>query len=59
MGGGDIKVHSLKRRHYRCETCGKTFAETKGTALYRLHKPAEVFYLVLTLLSRGQVLKVL
>ncbi len=53
VGEGNIKVHSLKERRYRCETCGKAFAETKGTALYRLHKPVEVFCLVLTLLSHG------
>ncbi len=44
---GDIRVHSWKERRYRCGRCGHTFAETKGTAMYRLHKPAELFALVL------------
>ncbi len=52
-GGGNIKVHSRKERRYRCQECGKTFAETKGTALYRLHKPSELFFVVQVLLSHG------
>jgi len=53
-GGLDnIRVHSIKERRYKCDTCGKTFAATKGTALYRLHKPVEVYFLVMVLLSHG------
>ncbi len=52
-GEGDIRVHSWKERRYRCGRCGHTFAETKGTAMYRLHKPAELFALVLVLLGHG------
>ncbi len=52
-GQGNIKVHSQKERRYRCHTCGSTFAQTKGTAMYRLHKPSELFFLVLVLLSHG------
>jgi transposase-like protein len=36
VGQGNIGAHSLKERPYKCDVCGKTFAETKGTALYRL-----------------------
>lgn len=53
VGERNIKVHSPKERRYKCQTCGKTFTETKGTATYRLHKPAELYYLVLVLLSHG------
>jgi transposase-like protein/IS1 family transposase len=53
VGQGNIKIHSRKDRRYRCAKCGRTFAETKGTAMYRLHKPSELFFLVLTLLSHG------
>jgi hypothetical protein len=30
-----------------------TFSQTKGTALYRLHKPQELVFVVLTLLAYG------
>ncbi len=53
VGEGNIRIHSQKERRYRCRTCGRTFAETKGTAMYRLHKPSELFSLVLVLLSHG------
>jgi transposase-like protein len=50
---GNIRVHSPKERRYRCTTCGKTFAATKNTPFYRLHKPLEVVTAVLTLLTHG------
>ena len=53
VGEGNITVHSRKERRYRCRTCGKTFVGTKGTAMYRLHKPSELFSLVLVLISHG------
>jgi len=36
LDGGNIGIHSLKKRRYICHLCGKTFAETgsKGTVLY-------------------------
>ncbi len=52
-GEGNIRVHSHKEHRYRCSRCGKTFTKTKGTALYRLHKPLELYFIVLTLLSHG------
>ncbi len=40
-GEGHIVIHSQKERRYRCKRCAKTFSQTKGTALYRMHKPHE------------------
>lgn len=50
---GHIQIHSRKERRYRCTTCGKTFAATRGTAFYRLHHPAEVMVVVVTLVCHG------
>lgn len=49
----NVKVHSHKERRFRCLTCGKTFAATKGTPLYRLHKDQSLFLCVITLLVHG------
>lgn len=51
--GGNIGIHSRKERRYRCTTCGKTFAATRGTPFYRLRHPADLVTLVLTLLCHG------
>lgn len=53
IGKGNIGVHSQKERRYKCHVCGKTFAETKGTPFYRLHKMCDIFVLVVTLLAHG------
>ncbi|MCK5018572.1 MAG: IS1 family transposase [Candidatus Peribacteraceae bacterium] len=53
IGQGNIGVHSQKDRRYRCRTCGRTFSETKGSALYGIKKCADLFVLVITLLSFG------
>ncbi len=52
-GAGNIVSHSPRERRYRCTTCGKTFAATKGTPFYRLQKPADAVTLVVTLLGHG------
>jgi transposase-like protein len=52
-GQDNVRVHSRKDRRYRCTTCGKTFAASRNTPYYRLHKPAEVVTAVLTLLTHG------
>src|SRR5512142_2120756 len=53
LGLGNIRMHSKKERRYRCTTCGRTFAETRGTPFYRLKKTADLVTLVLTLLGHG------
>jgi transposase-like protein len=53
VGQGNIRVHSRKERRFRCTTCGTTFAATKNTPYYRLHKPVELVTVVLTLLTHG------
>lgn len=50
---GNIRVHSRHDRRYRCQVCGKTFAATVGTPLYRCHRPVEVVVQVVTLLAFG------
>ncbi len=53
QGRGNIGIHSQKQRRYRCTTCGKTFAATRGTALYRLHHSVDLLVVVVTLLCHG------
>ena len=53
VGTGNVQVHSPKERRYRCTACGKTFSDSKGTAVYGLKKPVELFVLVTTLLAYG------
>src|SRR5512144_1996143 len=53
LGLRNIRMHSKKERRYRCTTCGRTFAETRGTPFYRLKKTADLVTLVLTLLCHG------
>jgi len=48
-----IGVHSHQERRYMCHTCGKTFAETKGTVFFNLHYPIWVVVLALSLLAHG------
>ncbi len=52
-GLGNLRVHSRKERRYGCTTCGRTFAATHDTPLYRLKKPTEPVIIVLTLLGHG------
>ena len=50
---GHIVIHSRQERRYRCKRCGRTFSATKGTALYRAHKPHELVVTIVTLLAYG------
>ncbi len=52
-GEGHVVIHSQKERRYRCKRCGRTFTETKDTALYRMHKPKWLVITVVTLLAYG------
>lgn len=45
VGQGNIRVHSLKERRYRCREGGQTFSETSGMGMRarkdsRLGKPS-------------------
>jgi len=53
VGGGNIGIQSQKERRYSCKTCNRTFAATKGTPYYRLHKGAWLMTGVLILLAHG------
>jgi len=50
---GHIKVHSHKERRFRCTCCGKTFAASRNTPFFRLHKSLDLVTVVLTLLTHG------
>lgn len=50
---GNIGVHSLKERRYKCQVCQKTFAESTGTVFYRLRTSKETVVIVITLLAYG------
>jgi transposase-like protein len=52
-GQGNIRVHSRAERRYICLRCRHTFAATRGTTYYRLHKAKDVMTVVLTLLCHG------
>jgi len=53
LGQGNIKVHSHKEQRYVCRCCNKTFAASKGTPFYRLHKDRSLLVIVVTLLTHG------
>jgi transposase-like protein len=52
-GEGHIVIHSRKATRYQCKRCYKTFSSTKGTALYRAHKPRQLVIWVVKLLAHG------
>jgi transposase-like protein len=49
----NIRVHSQRGQRYRCQVCGQTFTARKGTAFYRLQRPAPLFVQVVPLLAYG------
>jgi transposase-like protein len=53
VGRGNIRIHSRAERRFRCATCGRTFAASRNTPFYRLHKPVTLATAVLTLLTHG------
>ena len=53
LAQGNLRIHSYPQRRYRCTTCKRTFAATRGTALYRLRSDEETLARVVTLLAFG------
>jgi transposase-like protein len=53
LGRGNIQIHSRAARRYRCTTCRRTFAETRGTPFYRKRTARGVITTGLTLLTHG------
>ena len=53
VGRGNIRIQSRKERRYRCAACGRTFAATRDTPFYRLHRAADLLTIVVTLLCHG------
>jgi transposase-like protein len=52
-GEGHVVIHSRTERRYQCKRCRRTFAETAGTALYRLRTARDEVVVVVTLLAYG------
>ena len=52
-GEGHVVIHSRAERRYQCTRCRRTFAETAGTALYRLRTARDQVVVVITLLAYG------
>jgi transposase-like protein len=52
-GEGHVVIHSRVERRYQCKRCLRTFAETAGTALYRLRTARAEVVTVVTLLAYG------
>ncbi|MCG8346945.1 MAG: hypothetical protein MI924_04110 [Chloroflexales bacterium] len=48
-----LSVHTRVEQRYKCQTCGKTRAETCGTPLYGRKRPLWVVRLVFSLLAAG------
>ena len=53
QGEGHVVIHSRRERRYQCRRCAKTFSATRGTALYRAHKPHALVVQIVTLLAHG------
>src|SRR5215210_2787383 len=53
VGRGNIQIHSRAERRYKCTTCGRTFAQTRGTPFYRKRTAPDVITTVMTLLTHG------
>jgi transposase-like protein len=53
VGAGNIRIHSQKRRRYKCRECKKTFSERHGTALHGIRKPEWLIEVVIILLVYG------
>ena len=47
-GEGHVVIHSRAERRHQCKRCRRTFAETAGTALYRLRTARDQVAVVVT-----------
>jgi transposase len=54
-GEGHVVIHSRAERRYQCKWCRRTFAETAGTALYRLRTARDQVAVVVTLREAGRL----
>jgi hypothetical protein len=52
-GEGHVVIHRQRERRYQCKRCDRTFAATRGTALYRAHRPHALVVRVVTLPAHG------
>ncbi|MEM0489472.1 MAG: hypothetical protein QW707_09810 [Candidatus Bathyarchaeia archaeon] len=50
---GNIGIHSRKEKWFVCRTCGKTFAATHGTPLYRRRLDHQLIAWMVSLLAHG------
>jgi transposase-like protein len=53
VGAGNIRIHSRKEKRFICRTCGKTFAATYGTPLYRRQWDHQIIVWIISLLANG------
>jgi transposase-like protein len=53
VGQGNIQIHSRADRRFKCTTCGRTVAASRGTPYYRKRTAHDVITLALTLLTHG------
>lgn len=53
VGQGNFVCIDQREGRYRCTTCGQTFRETSGTALYGIKKAHQDFTRMVTLLGHG------
>jgi transposase-like protein len=53
VGEGHIRIHSRAAQRYQCKRCRRTFAASRGTALYRLRTARVLVVTVVTLLAHG------
>jgi transposase-like protein len=53
IGKGNIVIQSQQEHLYKCNVCGQTFSERKGTLFHRRRTPEETITLVVTLEAHG------
>jgi len=53
VGAGNAGIHSRKEKRFVCRTCGKTFAATYGTPLYRRRPDHQLMAWMVSPLAHG------